>query len=128
MNLVGILTLVLMLALAGLSGWAFLTSTQRSQLPSSYFIALNAVHALWLVTVIVGLATLGGSGGLRRVIEYLIVFVGAGIFYTRGLLKGGFMWRVLTDPPKVPWGMFLGNAWSAAAALGFVFFTLSNGR
>ncbi len=128
MNLVGILTLVLMLALAGLSGWAFVTSTQRNQLPSSFFIALNAVHVLWLVTVIVGLATLGGSGGLRRVIEYLIVFVGAGIFYTRGLLNGGFMWRVLTDPPKVPWGMFLGNAWNAAAALGFVFFSLSNGR
>ncbi len=128
MNPVGILTLVLMLALTGLSGWAFVTSTQRGQLPSSFFTALNVVHVLWLVTVIVGIATLGGSGGLRRVIEYLIVFVGAGIFYTRGLLKGGFMWRVLTDPPKVPWGMFLGNAWSAAAALGFVFFTLSNGR
>lgn len=128
MNLVGILTLVLMIALAGLSGWAFVTSTRRGALPSNFFVALNAVHVLWLVAVVVGLVTLGGSGGLRRVIEYLIVFVGAGIFYTRGLLKGGFMWRILTDPPNQPWGMFLGNAWSAAAALGFVFFSLSGGR
>jgi hypothetical protein len=128
MSLVGILTLVLMIGLAALSGWAFLTSTRKGTLPTTFFTALNALHVFWLAAVIVGLVTDGGSGGIRRVIEYLIVFVGAGIVYTRGLLPKGFMWRILTDPPNVPWGMFIGNAWSAAAALGFVFFSLNRGQ
>ena len=127
MSLVGLLTLILMLGLAGLSGWAFLASSRKATLPANFFTALNALHALWLVVVIVGLTTGGGTGGIRRVIEYLIVFVGAGIVYTRGLLPKGFMWRILNDPPNVPWGMFIGNAWSAAAALGFVFFSLTRG-
>jgi hypothetical protein len=123
MNLVGILTLLLMIGLAGLSIWAFIVSARKAQLPTRYFTALNAIHLLWIVALAVGLAT----GNLRYVLEYLVVFVGAGIFYTRGLIKGGFMWRILTDPPNQPWGMMLGNAWSAAAALGFVFFNLSHG-
>ena len=128
MSLVGILTLVLMIGLTALSGWAFLTSTRKGTLPTNFFTALNALHAFWLAVVVVGLVTGGGSGGIRRVVEYLIVFVGAGIVYTRGLLPKGFMWRILTDPPNVPWGMFIGNAWSAAAALGFVFFNLTRGQ
>lgn len=123
MNLVGILTLVLMLGLTGLAVWAFLVSIQKAQLPPGFFTTLNAVTILWLITVVVGLA----GGNLRYVLEYLVVFVGAGIVYTRGLIRGGLMWRILTDPPNQPWGMALGNAWSAAAALGFVFFNLSHG-
>ncbi len=122
MNLVGILTLLLMISLAGLAIWAFIVFAQKTQLPPGFFAALNAVGLLWLITVLVGLAT----GNLRYVLEYLVVFVGAGIFYTRGLIEGGFMWRILRDPPNQPWGMVLGNAWSAAAALGFVFFNLSH--
>jgi hypothetical protein len=128
MSLTGILTLILMIGLAILSGWAVLTSTRKGTLSTNFFAVLNALHMLWLAAVIVGLVTGGGSGGIRRVIEYLIVFVGAGIIYTRGLLPKGFMWRILTDPPNVPWGMFIGNAWSAAAALGFVFFSLNRGQ
>ena len=122
MNLVGILTLLLMISLAGLAIWAFIVFAQKTQLPPGFFAALNAVSLLWLITVLVGLAT----GNLRYVLEYLVVFVGAGIFYTRGLIRGGFMWRILRDPPNQPWGMVLGNAWSAAAALGFVFFNLAH--
>ena len=114
MNILGILTLVLTIALAGLLGWALTTWTHKNPLPTSFFTAMNTIHVLWLIAIAVGLAT----GPLRFVVEYLIIYVGLGIVYTRGLLKGGLMWRILTDPPNVPWGMVLGNAWSAAAALG----------
>ena len=55
----------------------------------------------------------------------MLVFVGGGVIYTRGLVPpDGFMWKILTNPPKVPQGMLTGNGWNAAAVLGFVFFSI----
>ena len=117
------LSMIIMFGFLAFAGWALINLRQKD-LPNTYFTALNALHGLYLVTVLVGLISGGGELGLRRVIEYLIVFVGGGVLYTRGLMPGGFMHRILTDPPKVPYGMILGNGWNFAAVLGFVFFAL----
>ena len=117
------LSVAVMVGFLAFAVWA-LVSLGKKDLPAAFFLGLNALHALYLVTVAVGLISGGGALGLRRVVEYLIVFVGGGVLYTRGLMPGGFMHRILTDPPKVPWGMLLGNGWNFAAVLGFVFFAL----
>ena len=122
------LSLILMAAFLGLALWALVLSrTDPAAVPPRFLGAVNAAHALWLLALVVALLAGGGRGGMRRVLEYLLLFVGGGVLYTRGLMPRGWVWRVLTDPPKVPWGMVLGNGWNVAAVLGYAFFFLSGG-
>jgi hypothetical protein len=112
----------LLLALfAVLCIWALIVVTQKkTELPASYYLVLNATHIAWIATLTAGFVSSGGSLGLRFVIEYTLAYVGGGVLYSRGLIKDGFMWKILTDPPKVPWGMMMANGWAFAAVLGYI--------
>jgi hypothetical protein len=118
------LCVALMIGFAVLTLWA-LASLRRDSLPAAYFVCLNGLHVLLVVTLALGVASGGGPTGLSKFLEYMLVFVGGGVLYTRGLIPpNGFMWKILRDAPKVPQGMLTGNGWNAAAVLGFVFFAI----
>jgi hypothetical protein len=114
----------LMIGFAILSVWA-LFSLRRETLPAAYYIVMNGLHILLIATLTLGVVSNGGPTKLSKFLEYMLVFVGAGVIYTRGLVPpNGFMWKILTNAPKVPQGMLTGNGWNAAAVLGFVFFAI----
>ena len=116
--------IALMIGFALLSLWA-LFSLRRETLPTAYYLCLNGLHILLVATLTLGVIHNGGPTGLTKFLEYMLVFVGGGVIYTRGLMPPeGFMWKILTNPPKVPMGMLTGNGWNAAAVLGFVFFAI----
>jgi hypothetical protein len=118
------LCIALMIGFAILSVWALL-SLRRETLPAAYYIVLNGLHILLVATLTLGVLSNGGPTKLSKFLEYMLVFVGGGVIYTRGLVPpNGFMWKILTNPPKVPQGMLTGNGWNAAAVLGFVFFAI----
>ena len=113
-----------MIGFAILSVWA-LVSLRRETLPAAYYMAMNGLHVLLVATLTLGVINNGGPTGLTKFLEYMLVFVGGGVIYTRGLVPpNGFMWKILNNPPKVPQGMLTGNGWNAAAVLGFVFFAI----
>jgi hypothetical protein len=114
----------LMIGFAILSVWA-LFSLRCETLPAAYYIVMNGLHILLIATLTLGVVSNGGPTKLSKFLEYMLVFVGAGVIYTRGLVPpNGFMWKILTNAPKVPQGMLTGNGWNAAAVLGFVFFAI----
>jgi hypothetical protein len=114
----------LMIGFAILSVWA-LFSLRRETLPAAYYLCMNGLHILLVATLTLGVINGGGPTGLSKFLEYMLVFVGGGVIYTRGLVPpDGFMWKILTNAPKVPMGMLTGNGWNAAAVLGFVFFAI----
>ena len=116
--------IALMIGFAILSVWA-LFSLRRQTLPAAYYIVMNGLHLLLVATLTLGVMSNGGPTGLTKFLEYMLIFVGGGVIYTRGLVPpDGFMWKILTNPPKVPQGMLTGNGWNAAAVLGFVFFSI----
>jgi hypothetical protein len=95
--------------------------------PGGFVVLVNAIHVLYGLTVVLGIVlTMSGEKvGLTTAAkfwEYYGLFLGGGVVYSRGLLPGGWMWKVLTNAPNVAQGMLLGNGWNAAAALGFWFF------
>jgi hypothetical protein len=114
----------LMVGFAILTVWA-LFSLRRETLPAAYYLVMNGLHILLVAALTIGVISNGGPTGLTKFLEYMLVFVGGGVIYTRGLVPpDGFMWKILTNPPKVPMGMVTGNGWNAAAVLGFVFFAI----
>jgi hypothetical protein len=114
----------LMVGFTILTVWA-LFSLRRETLPAAYYLVMNGLHILLVATLTIGVISNGGPTGLTKFLEYMLVFVGGGVIYTRGLVPpDGFMWKILTNPPKVPMGMVTGNGWNAAAVLGFVFFAI----
>jgi hypothetical protein len=114
----------LMVGFAILTVWA-LFSLRRETLPAAYYLVMNGLHILLVATLTIGVISNGGPTGLTKFLEYMLVFVGGGVIYTRGLVPpDGFMWKILTNPPRVPMGMVTGNGWNAAAVLGFVFFAI----
>jgi hypothetical protein len=114
----------LMVGFTILTVWA-LFSLRRETLPAAYYLVMNGLHILLVATLTIGVISNGGPTGLTKFLEYMLVFVGGGVIYTRGLVPpDGFMWKILTNPPKVPMGMLTGNGWNAAAVLGFVFFAI----
>jgi hypothetical protein len=116
--------IALMIGFAILTLWA-LFSIRRETLPAAYYLVMNGLHILLVATLTLGVLNNGGPTGLSKFLEYMLVFVGGGVIYTRGLVPpDGFMWKILTNPPKVPMGMLTGNGWNAAAVLGFVFFAI----
>jgi hypothetical protein len=118
------LCISLMVGFAILTVWA-LFSLRRETLPAAYYLVMNGLHILLVATLTLGVISNGGPTGLTKFLEYMLVFVGGGVIYTRGLVPpDGFMWKILTNPPKVPMGMVTGNGWNAAAVLGFVFFAI----
>jgi hypothetical protein len=118
------LCISLMVGFAILTVWA-LFSLRRETLPAAYYLVMNGLHVLLVATLTLGVISNGGPTGLTKFLEYMLVFVGGGVIYTRGLVPpDGFMWKILTNPPKVPMGMVTGNGWNAAAVLGFVFFAI----
>jgi predicted membrane channel-forming protein YqfA (hemolysin III family) len=101
--------------------WALLHLTQKKQeLPKVFYLALNAVHIAYIAALTAGFLSGGGNLGIRFVIEYTLLYIGGGIVYSRGLIQGGFWWKVLRDPPKVVQGMVMANGWCFAAALGYL--------
>jgi hypothetical protein len=109
--------IALMVGFAILSVWALL-SLRRQTLPAAYYLAMNGLHVLLIATLTLGVLNNGGPTGLTKFLEYMLVFVGGGVIYTRGLIPpDGFMWKILNDAPKVPQGMLTGNGWNAAAVL-----------
>ncbi len=123
MNLLLPLCYALTILFAMLAIWA-LSNLRQNALPAQFFALTNSTHGVYLLVLVLGLLNNGGATGLARFIEYMVLFVGAGIVYTRGVMPGGWMWRILNDPPRVAWGMALGHGWCAAAVIGFVFFAL----
>ena len=121
------LSIFLLVAFAGLCVLALL-NLKKTELPSSYSSLMNVTHGVYVLNFVNAVITGGGQLGMRYVFEYLLVYVGLGVVYTRGLLKGGFMWRILTNPPKVPQGMAQGMGWCFAAILGYIFFWFSKGQ
>jgi hypothetical protein len=121
------LSITLLIAFAGLCVIAIL-NLKKTELPSYYSSIMNVTHGIYALNFVNALAASGGTLGMRYVLEYLLVYVGAGVLYTRGLLPGGFMWRILTNPPKVPQGMAQGMGWCFAAILGYIFFWFSKGQ
>jgi hypothetical protein len=118
------LCIALMVGFAILAVWA-LFSLRRETLPAAFYICMNGLHILLVATLTLGVLTNGGPTKLSKFLEYMLVFVGGGVIYTRGLVPpNGFMWKILTNAPKVPQGMLTGNGWNAAAVLGFVFFAI----
>jgi hypothetical protein len=120
------LSITLLVAFAALCLIAVL-NLNKTELPPNYISIMNVTHGIYLLNFVNALAAGGGQLGMRYVLEYLLVYVGAGVLYTRGLLQGGFMWRILTDPPRVPRGMAQGMGWCFAAILGYIFFWFSKG-
>ena len=101
--------------------WALTFVLQKkSTLPPAYFIALNATHVVYIAALTAGFLSSGGALGIRFVLEYTMLYIGGGIIYSRGLIPGGFWWKVLRDPPKVAYGMLIANGWCFAAALGYL--------
>lgn len=121
------LSIVLLVAFAALCVLALL-NLRKTELPPYYSSILNVTHSIYALNFVNALIAGGGQLGMRYVLEYLLVYVGAGVLYTRGLLPGGFMWRILTNPPKVPQGMAQGMGWCFAAILGYIFFWFSKGQ
>jgi hypothetical protein len=123
-------SLIIPLCVSLMAGFAILTvwalfSLRRETLPAAYYLVMNGLHVLLVATLTLGVISNGGPTGLTKFLEYMLVFVGGGVIYTRGLVPpDGFMWKILTNPPKVPMGMVTGNGWNAAAVLGFVFFAI----
>lgn len=121
------LSITLLIAFAALCLIAVL-NLKKIELPPNYISIMNVTHGIYALNFVNALAAGGGQLGMRYVLEYLLVYVGAGVLYTRGLLPGGFMWRILNDPPKVPRGMAQGMGWCFAAILGYIFFWFSKGQ
>jgi hypothetical protein len=123
-------SLIIPLCVALMAGFAILTVwalffLRRETLPSAYYLVMNGLHILLVATLTIGVLNNGGPTGLSKFLEYMLFFVGGGVIYTRGLVPpDGFMWKILTNAPKVPLGMLTGNGWNAAAVLGFVFFAV----
>ncbi len=118
------LLVVLMFGFLLLAVWAFVV---KKGSPLHFVQVLDGVHILFLVTLVLSLLTHGGKGGITKVIEYLVVFVGGGVLYTRFMLPGGFLHRALTNSPSdanISRSMMLGNLWNFAAALGYIFFSV----
>ena len=111
---------VILAGFAVLGFWAGIFLLQKKELPPVFYLALNATHIVYIAALTAGFLSSGGALGIRFVIEYTLVYVGGGIIYSRGLIKGGFWWKVLRDPPKVVQGMVLANGWCFAAALGYL--------
>ncbi len=111
-----------MLGFAAQCIWAFICVRQKkTDLPSSFYMLLTITHIVWIAATVAGFLSGGGKLGLRFVIEYTLVYVGGGVAYARGLLPNGFWWKVLRDPPRVPWGMVTANGWCFAAVLGYIY-------
>jgi hypothetical protein len=104
-----------------------LLNLKKTELPPYYSSIMNVTHGIYALDFVNALVAGGGQLGMRYVFEYLLVYVGLGVLYTRGLLPGGFMWRILTNPPKIPQGMAQGMGWCFAAILGYIFFWFSKG-
>ncbi len=114
------LSWVILVGFAALGIWAGIFLRQKKELPPVFYLALNAIHIVYIAALTAGFLSGGGALGIRFVIEYTLVYVGGGIIYSRGLIQGGFWWKVLRDPPKVVQGMVLANGWCFAAALGYL--------
>jgi predicted membrane channel-forming protein YqfA (hemolysin III family) len=100
------------------AGWHLMQKKQ--ELPKVFYLALNATHIAYIAALTAGFLSGGGNLGMRFVIEYTLLYIGGGIVYSRGLIQGGFWWKVLRDPPKVVQGMVMANGWCFAAALGYL--------
>ncbi len=114
------LSWVILVGFAVLGIWAGIFWRQKKELPAIFYTALNATHIAYIAALTAGFLSSGGALGIRFVIEYTLVYVGGGIIYSRGLIKGGFWWKVLREPPKVTQGMLMANGWCFAAALGYL--------
>lgn len=115
------LSWVILAGFAALCIWALVWVFQKkNELPPAFFLMLNITHVVYIAALTAGFLSGGGSLGLRFVIEYTMLYIGGGIIYSRGLIAGGFWWKVLRDPPKVVQGMMMANGWCFAAALGYL--------
>jgi hypothetical protein len=115
------LSWIILAGFAALCIWALVWVLQKKNtLPPVFFLVLNITHVVYVAALTAGFLSGGGSLGLRFVLEYTMLYIGGGIIYSRGLLSGGFWWKVLRDPPKVAWGMMMANGWCFAAALGYL--------
>ena len=115
------LSWVILGGFAALGLWAAWHLLQKKTvLPAVFYWALNAIHIAYIATLTAGFLSGGGSLGMRFVIEYTMLYIGGGIIYSRGLIEGGFWWKILRDPPKVVTGMIMANGWCFAAALGYL--------
>jgi hypothetical protein len=116
-----VLSWIILGGFAGLGIWALVQFLQKkTELPKTFYLALNVTHIVYIAVLTAGFLSGGGSLGMRFVIEYTMLYIGGGIIYSRGLIGGGFWWKVLRDPPKVVQGMVMANGWCFAAALGYL--------
>ena len=110
--------LVLFLGLTVLA----LAASRGREVPARLVRLANLTHGTYALALALGLlGTLGGMADAAKFWEYLGLFTGGGVLYSRGVLPGGWLWKILTDAPRVAWGLALGSGWNFAAVLGYLF-------
>jgi surface polysaccharide O-acyltransferase-like enzyme len=101
--------------------WAVVES--RNKQPSKGFmVAMNVVHYVAVLTFALGIAALarGELPQAGRFIEYAGLYTLGGVIYMRGLFPGGWVHKLLRDPPNIARGMLIGSGWAFGAMLGYV--------
>lgn len=120
-GLVMTVSTALLVLFLGLTILALLASRGR-QVPARLARLANLTHGTYGLALALGLlGTLSGMADAGKFWEYMGLFVGGGVLYSRGVLPGGWVHKILTDPPNVPWGLALGSGWNFAAVLGYLF-------
>ncbi len=105
----------------GAAVWSLLE--RRNPQPSAtYLLAMNAVQYVAVLTFLIGVVALVRqslpNGG--RFIEYVGLYTLGAVIYMRGLFPGGWVHKVLRDPPKIASSLLLANGWAFGAMLGYV--------
>jgi hypothetical protein len=105
----------------GATVWSLLERTKTA--PSkNYLLAMNVVHYVAVLTFAFGLAAMarGELPLAGRFLEYVGLYTLGAVIYLRGLFPGGWVHKVLREPPKIAQGMLLGSGWAFGAMLGYV--------
>jgi hypothetical protein len=101
--------------------WA-LVEGRNKQASKGFLMAMNVVHYVAVLTFALGLAAIarGEVPAPGRFLEYVGLYTLGGVIYMRGLFPGGWVHKILRDPPNIARGMVLGSGWAFGAMLGYV--------
>lgn len=112
-------------ALTGLfliaTAWSALEA-RKPQPSKAFLLGMNVVHYVAVLTFALGIAAFARQElpQFGRFLEYVGLYTLGGVIYMRGLFIGGWVHKLLRDPPKVAGGMLLGSGWAFGAMLGYV--------
>ena len=112
-------------ALTGLfliaTAWSALEA-RKAQPSRAFLLGMNVVHCVAVLTFALGLAAMARQElpNFGRFLEYAGLYTLGGVIYMRGLFTGGWVHKLLRDPPKIAGGMLLGSGWAFGAMLGYV--------